>query len=79
VLADVRERVVAIMRAEGTITLARLRDELHTSRRYAQALLEHLTPSASRGDRATSGCQARERRALRTGGTRRRPPEGRRP
>jgi selenocysteine-specific elongation factor len=42
VLAEVRERVVAIMRAEGTITLARLRDELHTSRRYAQALLEHL-------------------------------------
>ena len=41
-LADVRERVVAIMRAEGTITLARLRDELQTSRRYAQALLEHL-------------------------------------
>jgi selenocysteine-specific elongation factor len=42
VLADVRDRVVAIMRAEGSITLARLRDELHTSRRYAQALLEHL-------------------------------------
>ena len=42
VLAEVRDRVVAIMRAEGTITLARLRDELHTSRRYAQALLEHL-------------------------------------
>ena len=42
VLAQVRERVVAIMRAEGTITLARLRDELQTSRRYAQALLEHL-------------------------------------
>jgi selenocysteine-specific elongation factor len=42
VLEDVRERVVAIMRAEGTITLARLRDELQTSRRYAQALLEHL-------------------------------------
>jgi selenocysteine-specific elongation factor len=42
VLAEVRERVVAIMRAEGTITLARLRDELQTSRRYAQALLEHL-------------------------------------
>jgi selenocysteine-specific elongation factor len=41
-LAEVRERVVAIMRAEGTITLARLRDELQTSRRYAQALLEHL-------------------------------------
>jgi selenocysteine-specific elongation factor len=42
VLAEVPERVVAIMRAEGTITLARLRDELQTSRRYAQALLEHL-------------------------------------
>jgi selenocysteine-specific elongation factor len=42
VLAQVRERVVAIMRDEGTITLARLRDELQTSRRYAQALLEHL-------------------------------------
>jgi selenocysteine-specific elongation factor len=42
VLADVRARVVAIMRDEGTITLARLRDEMHTSRRYAQALLEHL-------------------------------------
>ena len=41
-LAGVRERVVAIMRDEGSITLARLRDELHTSRRYAQALLEHL-------------------------------------
>jgi selenocysteine-specific elongation factor len=41
-LAEVRERVLAIMRDEGSITLARLRDELHTSRRYAQALLEHL-------------------------------------
>jgi selenocysteine-specific elongation factor len=41
-LAEVRERVVAIMRAEGRITLARLRDELGTSRRYAQALLEHF-------------------------------------
>ena len=42
VLAEVQERVVAIMRDEGSITLARLRDELQTSRRYAQALLEHL-------------------------------------
>jgi selenocysteine-specific elongation factor len=42
VLEQIRERVVAIMRAEGSITLARLRDELQTSRRYAQALLEHL-------------------------------------
>jgi selenocysteine-specific elongation factor len=38
----VRARVVEIARAEGSITLARLRDELGTSRRYAQALLERL-------------------------------------
>jgi len=41
-LAAVRARVEAIIAAEGSITLARLRDELDTSRRYAQALLEHL-------------------------------------
>ena len=35
-------RVRAIVAAEGGVTLARLRDELATSRRYAQALLEHL-------------------------------------
>jgi selenocysteine-specific elongation factor len=38
----VGERVRRIIGAEGAITLARLRDELGTSRRYAQALLEHL-------------------------------------
>jgi selenocysteine-specific elongation factor len=38
----VRAQVVEIARAEGSITLARLRDELETSRRYAQALLETL-------------------------------------
>ena len=41
-LDAVRDRVVAIMTAEESITLARLRDELDTSRRYAQALLEAL-------------------------------------
>jgi len=41
-IAEVGERVTAIIRAEGNITLARLRDELHTSRKFAQALLEHL-------------------------------------
>jgi selenocysteine-specific elongation factor len=41
-LDDVRARAVAIAAAEGSITLARLRDELSTSRRYAQALLEAL-------------------------------------
>jgi selenocysteine-specific elongation factor len=41
-VATVRARVEAVIAAEGSITLARLRDELATSRRYAQALLEHL-------------------------------------
>jgi selenocysteine-specific elongation factor len=41
-LASVRARVKTVIAAEGSITLARLRDELATSRRYAQALLEHL-------------------------------------
>jgi selenocysteine-specific elongation factor len=41
-IADVRRRVAAIIRAEGLVTLARLRDELRTSRKFAQALLEHL-------------------------------------
>jgi selenocysteine-specific elongation factor len=41
-LARVRERVTAIIASEDAITLARLRDELGTSRKYAEALLEHL-------------------------------------
>jgi selenocysteine-specific elongation factor len=39
---QVGERVREIIREEGSITLPRLRDELGSSRRYAQALLEHL-------------------------------------
>ena len=43
VLADVRRRVIAIAGEHGgSITLAQLRDELGTSRKFAQALLEHL-------------------------------------
>ena len=41
-LDAVRARVEGIVGAEGSITLARLRDELGTSRKFAQALLEHL-------------------------------------
>ena len=41
-LAAVRARVEAVIFAEGAITLARLRDELQTSRKFAQAHLEHL-------------------------------------
>ena len=43
VLSQIRGRVVAVAeRSGGTITLAQLRDELGTSRKFAQALLEHL-------------------------------------
>jgi selenocysteine-specific elongation factor len=41
-LAGVADRVGAIIADEGAVTLARLRDELGTSRKYAEALLEHL-------------------------------------
>ncbi|HEY3728921.1 MAG TPA: selenocysteine-specific translation elongation factor, partial [Solirubrobacteraceae bacterium] len=42
-LAEVRARVIAAAgRHGGAITLAQLRDELGTSRKFAQALLEHL-------------------------------------
>jgi selenocysteine-specific elongation factor len=41
-VAAVRDDVVRIVEREGSITLARLRDELGTSRKFAQALLEHL-------------------------------------
>jgi selenocysteine-specific elongation factor len=41
-LALVADRAGAIIANEGAVTLARLRDELGTSRKYAEALLEHL-------------------------------------
>ena len=43
VLAEIKSRVVALAeRNGGAITLAALRDELGTSRKFAQALLEHF-------------------------------------
>ncbi|MBI3954086.1 MAG: SelB C-terminal domain-containing protein, partial [Chloroflexi bacterium] len=36
------QRVVDYLQAHGTITLAQVRDLFGTSRKYAQALLEHL-------------------------------------
>jgi selenocysteine-specific elongation factor len=41
-LAHVTDAVTALIEAHGSVTIAALRDELHTSRRYAQALLELL-------------------------------------
>ncbi|MEJ7782372.1 MAG: selenocysteine-specific translation elongation factor [Solirubrobacteraceae bacterium] len=41
-LAAVEARVRALIAAEGSVALARLRDELGTTRKFAQAHLEHL-------------------------------------
>jgi selenocysteine-specific elongation factor len=41
-LAGIERTVRAIIEAEGQITLPRLRDELDTSRKFSQALLEHF-------------------------------------
>jgi selenocysteine-specific elongation factor len=41
-LEEIERRVVEVIAREGQITLGRLRDELATSRKFAQALLEHF-------------------------------------
>ena len=41
-LEDLLGRLTAAMESTGQITLAEARDLLGTSRRYAQALLEHM-------------------------------------
>jgi selenocysteine-specific elongation factor len=41
-IAEVERRVIEICARAGCVTIATLRDDLETSRKYAQALLEHL-------------------------------------
>jgi selenocysteine-specific elongation factor len=41
-LAELEARAVAICERDGEVTIASVRDELGTSRKYAQAVLEHL-------------------------------------
>jgi selenocysteine-specific elongation factor len=41
-LAEIEARLVDLLAREEKVTLARFRDELQTSRKYAQALLEHF-------------------------------------
>jgi selenocysteine-specific elongation factor len=41
-LEELEARVVALAEREGSATIAGVRDELGTSRKYAQALLEHM-------------------------------------
>jgi selenocysteine-specific elongation factor len=42
VAADVRARIVALLEVSGSVSLAEVRDALSTSRKPAQAFLEHL-------------------------------------
>jgi selenocysteine-specific elongation factor len=65
-LAEVEGRLRALLEAEGRVTLARFRDELQTSRKYAQALLEHFD-----SERVT--LRVGEERVLRARRTRREP------
>jgi selenocysteine-specific elongation factor len=64
-LEQLRSRVVEIgERSGGTITMAQLRDELGTSRKFAQALLEHLDAekvTVRRGDEHVLRGAARRR------------------
>ena len=41
-LSEIEARVIAICERDGSATIAGIRDELDTSRKYAQAILEHL-------------------------------------
>jgi selenocysteine-specific elongation factor len=41
-LGELERRIVSACERDGKVTIASVRDELGTSRRYAQALLEHL-------------------------------------
>ncbi len=53
-LAELERRGLALAAERGSISLAELRDELRTSRKYAQALIEHLDReglTVRRGDR----------------------------
>jgi selenocysteine-specific elongation factor len=61
-VSGVAEIVCRVIERDGAVTLAGLRDELSTSRRYAQALLEHL--DAARVTRRLPD----HRRVLRRGG-----------
>jgi selenocysteine-specific elongation factor len=61
VVDQVRVLVVETLRAGGDLTVATLRDHLHTSRKYALALLEFFdTVRITRrvGDRRVLGAQA---------------------
>jgi selenocysteine-specific elongation factor len=63
VLRQVRDRVIAAAeQSDGAVTLGQIRDELGTSRKFAQALLEHLDSekvTIRRGDQHVVRARAR--------------------
>ncbi len=59
-LAEIRVRVERLLDAHGAVTVAELRDELASSRRFAQALLEHF--DAERLTRRDGDAHVRRRR-----------------
>jgi selenocysteine-specific elongation factor len=67
-LAEAERRLRALLEQEERVTLARFRDELQTSRKYAQALLEHFD-----SERLT--LRIGDERVLRRGPSRPLPPE----
>jgi selenocysteine-specific elongation factor len=62
-LAELEARVVAICERDGEATIGGLRDELGTSRKYAQALLEHLDGTKVTLRRGDAHVLRRRRRA----------------
>jgi selenocysteine-specific elongation factor len=60
-LAEAQARVVALCERDGGVTIAALRDELGTSRKFAQALLEHF--DAARVTRRDGDVHTLRRRA----------------
>jgi selenocysteine-specific elongation factor len=68
-LAAVEARLVALAERDGEVTLAGLRDALGTSRKYAQALLEHF-------DAARVTLRVGDARVLRSGARAGRPRGG---
>ena len=61
-LAALEARAIAVCERDGSATIASVRDELGTSRRYAQALLEHL--DSTKVTRRDGDAHVLRRRAL---------------
>src|SRR4051812_8019219 len=66
-LAELEAQVIALCERDGAATIAALRDQLGTSRRYAQAVLEHL--DRTKVTRRDGDAHVLRRRAQRSGGS----------